>query len=385
MALAAAGDVAGQRRVRLGLVGGGRGALIGPVHHTAARLDDRFAIAGAVLSSDPAKALADAAALGVPGFASLGEMIAAGGLDAVAIATPNDSHVALSIEALDAGLHVICDKPLANTVADGRRIAEKVAASGLVFCLTHNYSGYPMLRQMRAMIEAGRIGRVHLVQASYRQGTLATAVEAGDAPARLRWRLDARKGGPSHVMGDIGTHVHQLIRYVTCLEIESVMADVGTVLPGRRAHDTGQALLRFAGGARGQLLAARVAHGAENELAIEVYGDGGGLRWQHARPDELSFVRNGEPQQTLTRGSPYLEPLARRACRLPPGHPEGFHEGFANLYADFAEQVAARLDGRPFDPLAGTIPGAADGLAGLLFIDACLRSTERGAWQPVEG
>jgi predicted dehydrogenase len=379
--MAAAGTY---RRLRLGFVGGGRGALIGPVHRTAARLDDRFEIAGAVLSSDPEKALADAAALGLAGFASLGAMIEAGGLDAVAIATPNDSHVAFCLEALDAGLHVVCDKPLANAVEDGRRIAEKVAATGLVFCLTHNYSGYPMIRQMRAMIGAGRIGRIHLVQASYRQGTLATAVETGDVPARLRWRIDPAKGGPSHVMGDIGSHVHQLIGYVTGLEVEAVMAEVGAVVPGRQTHDTGQALLRFVGGARGQMLAARVAHGAENELAIEVYGDKGGLRWQHDRPDALSFVRNGEPQQTLTRGSPYLEPLAARACRVPAGHPEGFFEGFANLYTDFAELVGARLDGRAPDPLAATIPTAEDGLAGLLFIDACLRSSEHGAWQAVE-
>jgi predicted dehydrogenase len=376
--------VAGSGRVRLGFVGGGKDALIGPVHRTAARLDDRFKVAGAVLSSDPAKALADAASLGLPGFASLAEMIAEGGLDAVAIATPNDSHSALCLEALEAGLHVICDKPLANTVADGRSIAAKVEATGRVFCLTHNYSGYPMIRQMRAMIEAGRIGTVHLVQASYRQGTLATAVEAGEIPARLRWRLDPAKGGPSHVMGDIGSHVHQLIRYVTGLEIEAVMAEVGALLPGRGAHDTGQALLRFEGGGRGQMLAARVAHGAENELSIEVYGDRGGLRWRHARPDELSFVRNGEPQQTLTRGSPYLEPLARRACRVPPGHPEGFFEGFANLYGDFADLVAAGRDGYQPDPLATTIPTAADGLLGLLFIDACLRSSETGSWQAVE-
>lgn len=376
----------GGRRIRLGFVGGGRGALIGPVHRTAARLDDRFEVVGAVLSSNPEKSVADAAALGIPkGYGSLAAMIAAGGLDAVAIATPNDSHAALAIEALDAGLHVVCDKPLANTAEDGRRIAAKVAETGLVFCLTHNYSGYPMVRQMRAMIEAGRIGKIHLVQASYRQGTLATAIETSDdIPARLRWRLDPAKGGGSHVMGDIGSHVHQLIRYTTGLEISSVMAELGAIVPGRAAHDTGQALLRFANGARGQMLATKVAHGAENALAIEVHGDQGGLEWRQSRLDELVYLKNGEPQQILTRGSPYLEPLARQACRLPPGHPEGFHEGFGNLYRDFAEQVAARLEGRTPDLLAATIPDAATGLDTLLFIDACIRSSETGSWQPVE-
>ncbi len=375
----------GPIRIRLGFVGGGRGALIGPVHRTAARLDDRFEVVGAVLSSNAEKSVADAAALGIPlGYGSLAQMIEAGGLDAVAIATPNDSHAALAIEALDAGLHVICDKPLANTVEDGQRIAAKVAETGLVFCLTHNYSGYPMIRQMRAMIAAGRVGKVHLVQASYRQGTLATAIETGEIPSRLRWRLDPGKGGESHVMGDIGSHVHQLIRYTTGLEIESVMAELGAIVPGRAAHDTGQALLRFANGGRGQMLVTKVAHGAENALTIEVHGDQGGLEWRQSRLDELLYLRNGEPRQTLTRGSPYLEPLARRACRLPPGHPEGFHEGFGNLYRDFAEQVAARLEGRAADPLADTIPTAETGLDTLRFIDACIRSAETESWQKVE-
>lgn len=226
MAIAPRRSEEGAIRIRLGFVGGGRGALIGPVHRTAARLDDRFEVVGAVLSSNAEKSVADAAALGIPlGYGSLAQMIEAGGLDAVAIATPNDSHAALAIEALDAGLHVICDKPLANTVEDGRRIAARVRETGLVFCLTHNYSGYPMIRQMRAMIAAGRVGKVHLVQASYRQGSLATAIETGEIPSRLRWRLDPGKGGESHVMGDIGSHVHQLIRYTTGLEIEYVMAD----------------------------------------------------------------------------------------------------------------------------------------------------------------
>ncbi len=371
------------RRIRLGLVGGAIGALIGPVHRTAARLDDRFRIVGAVLSSKPEKALADAEALGLPGFASLAAMIAAGGLDAVAIATPNDSHAAICLKALDAGLDVICDKPLANTVEDGRRIAERVAATGRIFCLTHNYSGYPMVRQMRSMIAAGAIGSVRLVLSTYRQGSLATDIPPDEMPPRMRWRLDPTKGGASHIMGDIGAHVHQLVTYTTGLGIAAVMAELGALMPGRNAHDTGQALLRFTNGARGQMLATKMAHGAENEIAIEVYGELGGLRWQQSRVDELNFVRNGEPQQTLSRGGPYLAPLAKRACRLPPGHPEGFLEGFANLYADFAELVAARREGRDPDPLAGTIPTATDGLAGLLFIGACQRSSDGGRWADV--
>jgi predicted dehydrogenase len=380
------------RRLRLGLVGGGGAALIGPVHRAAARLDDRFEIAAAVLSSSPERSLAEATALGIPrGYGDLDAMLAAeraraDGIDALVVATPNDSHGDVAGRALDAGLHVICDKPLTNDTASALAIARKVEATGLVFCLTHNYSGYPMVRQARAMVAAGELGPIRLVHVSYVQGSLGARVEdrPEDMPARLKWRLDPKQGGPSHVMGDIGTHAHQLLTFIAGERVRRVMAEVGAVLPGRAAHDTGMALVELEHGAKGVLLASKAATGAENALAIEIYGEAGGLYWEQANVNTLRHMRNAEPARLLTRGLPGLHPLARRAARIPPGHPEGFHEGFANLYTDFADTVAARLAGADPDPLALHFPSALDGARGLAFIDATLRSTSEGRWVDVE-
>jgi len=379
------------RRVRLGVVGGGGAALIGPVHRTAARLDDLMTIEAAVLSSDPARSLAEAAALGIPrAYGDIDALLAgergrAEGIDALAVMTPNDSHGPIATRALDAGLDVICDKPLTNDLASSLALVTKARASGRILALTHNYSGYPMVRQARAMVAAGELGAIRLVHVSYVQGSLATRVE--DRPEamapRLKWRLDPAKGGLSHVMGDIGTHAHQLATFITGASVTRVMADIGALVPARSAHDTGMALLELEGGAKGVFLASKVATGAENALTIEIYGEAGGLFWQQADLNTLRFMRNGHPAQLLTRGLPTLHPLAQRAARIPPGHPEGFHEGFANLYADFAQQVAARLAGTSPDPLCLHLPTAVDGAAGLAFIDACLRSTTEGRWVEV--
>ncbi len=381
------------RRLRLGMVGGGGIGLIGPVHRAAARLDDLIEIKAGVLSSDPERSLAQAKALGIErGYGDVAAMIAGererpDGIDAVAIATPNDSHEAIAGQALAAGLDVICDKPLTNDLASARALARRARESGLVFCLTHNYSGYPMVRQARAMVAAGELGPLRLVHVTYVQGSLGSRVEdTPDAmPARLRWRLDPAKGGASHVMGDIGTHAHQLLSFVTGQPVARVMAEVGAVLPGRTAHDTGMALLELEGGAKGVLLASKAATGAENALSLEVYGEEGGLFWEQASLNQLRHMRNGEAARLLTRGLPGLHPLARRAARVPPGHPEGFHEAFANLYADFAEAVSARLAGTTPDPLCLHFPTAEDGADGLAFIEACLASTREGRWVTVPG
>ena len=376
------------RRVRLGMIGGGGEALIGPVHRIAARLDDEFELVAVVLSSDPEKGRRQAATLGIArAYGDIGEMIACergrpDGIDALAIMTPNDTHAVLAEQAIAAGWDVFCEKPLANTFGDGRRVLEAARGSGLVFCLAHNYSGYPMVREARAAIAAGEIGRVHLVQVSYLQGTLGTRVEEHPErmPARMKWRLDPDKGGPSHVLSDIGTHAHQLATFVLGEPVDAVLADVGTAVSGRTTHDTASVILRMRGGARGVLLASKAASGAENRITIEVYGDRGGLQWDHANPFQLRVMRSDGPAELRSAGQAWLHPLAKRASRLPPGHPEAFLEAFANLYRDFAVLVAARLTGVEPDPLAMHIPTAEDGLAGLDFIDACLRSTEQGGW-----
>lgn len=350
-------------------------------------MDDRFEIAAGVLSSRPADCLAHAAALGVRGYGDVPSMLAGeaarpDGIEAVAIMTPNDSHAEFAHLALDAGLHVICDKPLTNDVASARGVAAKAAASGLVLVLTHNYSGYPMVREARAAIAAGEIGPLRVVHVAYVQGSLGTAVEADPEamPKRLRWRLDPAIGGASHVLGDIGTHAHQLLTYVSGQRVAAVLADVGAVLPGRVAHDTASVIVRMEGGARGVLFATKAATGAENAMGLEVYGEAGGVSWQHAAPNELRVMRHNRPAELRTRGLPSLHPLARRAVRLPPGHPEAFLEAFANVYVDFADLIAAHRAGTAPDSLASEGPGAAAGVDGLVFIDACLKSARDGGW-----
>lgn len=376
------------RRVRLGLVGGGGGALIGPVHRIAARLDDRFELVAGVLSSDPQRARAQAEAIGLPrSYPDVPAMIAAetgrpDGIEAVAIMTPNDSHARFAHMALDAGLDVICDKPLTNDLDSAVHLAAKARSAGLVLSLTHNYSGYPMVREARAAIAAGEIGPVRVVHVAYVQGSLGSAVEARPEvmSSRLKWRLDPAVGGPSHVLGDIGTHAHQLLTYVAGQPVGSVLADVGAALPGRAAHDTAAVIVRMRDGARGVLLATKVATGAENAVSIEVYGEQGGVSWQQSAANELRVMRNGRPAEIRTRGLPSLHLLAQRGTRLPAGHPEAFYEAFANLYVDFADLVAARRAGIPPDPLALEGPDATAGVAGLAFIDACLQSARSGGW-----
>ena len=379
------------RRLRLGLVGGAGGALIGPVHRLAARMDDRFELVAGVLSSRPERALAEAASLGLPrGYPDVASMIAAeslrpDGIHAVAIMTPNDSHAAIAGLALDAGLDVICDKPLTNDLESAVALAAKARAKGLVLALVHNYSGYPMVREARAAVAAGEIGPVRVVHVAYVQGSLATRVE--DHPesmsSRLKWRLDPAVGGPSHVLGDIGTHAHQLLTYVSGQRVAAVLADVGAALPGRASHDSASVILRMQDGARGMLFVTKAASGAENALTLEVYGEAGGISWQQSAANALRVMRNNRPAELRTRGLPTLYPLAQRATRLPPGHPEAFLEAFANIYADFAELVRARRQGTPPDPLAAQGPDAQAGAEGLAFIEACLESTRTGGWASV--
>lgn len=376
------------RKVRLGLVGGASGAMIGPVHRLAARMDDRFALLAGVLSRHPTRALAEAQALGIPrGYPDVPTMLAAeaarsDGIEAVAIMTPNDSHAPIAHQALAAGLDVICDKPLTNDFASAAALAREAETRGLVLALVHNYSGYPMVREARAAVAAGELGALSIVHATYLQGSLGRRIEAHPEamPPRLRWRLDPAQGGESHVLGDIGTHAHQLLTYVTGRRVERVLADTGAALPGRSAHDTASVIVRMEGGARGVIMVTKAASGAENALTLDVHGEAGGLSWRHAAPNELRIMRHDRPVELRTRGLPTLYPLAQRATRIPPGHPEAFLEAFANIYTDFAERVLARRAGQPPDPLLLHAPDARTGAEGLAFIEACLESARSGTW-----
>jgi predicted dehydrogenase len=322
-------------------------------------------------------------------YGTAGEMFAAeqarpDGADVVAIMTPNDSHHELIVGALGHGFDVICDKPVTNTLAEAREVLATVETTGLVFCLTHNYTGYPMVRQARAMVADGQLGEIQLVQVEYVQGGKA-AERDPDPTGALPWRYDPVRGGPSLVMGDIGTHAHNLVRFVTGREVAEVAADVGHIVANRLVDDYAGALLRFDNGARGSFWVTQAAAGVENCLRLRASGTRGTVEWMQEVPTQLVFRPAGAPVEIRTPNGPGTLPLAARASRIVAGHPEGFHEGFANVYSDAAEAIAARRSGGDPDPLALHFPDALDGLMGVAFVDAAIRSSaEGGVWTPVE-
>ncbi|MCB9135318.1 MAG: Gfo/Idh/MocA family oxidoreductase [Anaerolineales bacterium] len=374
------------RRLRLAVIGGGPGSFIGPMHRLAARMDDQFEIVTGVLSSNPDRARRASAELGFAPDRIHTEVIEmldaelnrADAVDAVAIMTPNDSHLAYAVSALDRGFDVICDKPMTNTVQEAETLHQKVLDTGLVFCLTHNYTGYAMVRQAKAMVAEGQLGTIRLVQVEYVQG--GKADESKPDPME-KWRFVPGRGGPSLVMGDIGTHAHNLVRFVTGLEVAEVAAEVGAIVPNRRVHDFAGAMLRFGNGARGSFWVTQAAAGVENSLRFRISGTQGSLEWLQEMPQVLTFKPLGAPAETRTPNGPGTLPLAQRACRVKAGHPGGFAEGFANLYTDAAEAIAARRAGQPADPLVLHFPNSFDGLMGVRFIQAVLESSDaNGKW-----
>jgi predicted dehydrogenase len=374
------------RRLRLGMVGGGPGAFIGAVHRLAARMDDRYELVAAALSSNPEKSKTGAADLHIPSdraYGSYTEMAAAEAkrpdrIDAVSIVTPNHVHFGPAKAFLEAGIHVICDKPLTTTVEDAVALEQIVKHSGLVFGLTHNYTGYPLVRQAREMVAAGDLGRIRVVQVEYAQDWLTTAVEATGNKQAV-WRTDPAQSGPGGSLGDIGTHAYNLACFVTGLRCEEVASDVSIFVPGRRLDDNVQSLLRFEGGARGMLWASQVATGNENNLRLRVYGDKAGIEWGQENPNYLRFTPYGKPSQTLTRLGAGATASAKHASRIPSGHPEGYLEAFAQLYTDLAEQIAARNAGRAADPASLLVPTVKDGVAGVRFISGVLESSKRNS------
>lgn len=375
------------RKLRLAFIGGAAPSMIGQVHLRGALMDRCFAVVAGVLSRDPARGRAAAGEFGIHpdrSYGAMEEMLAAearrpDGIEAVAIVTPNDTHHAYALAAMRAGLDVMIDKPITNSLAEAQSLVQ--ASAGIACCVTHGYSGYPMVREARALVAAGRIGPVRSVQVEYLGSGLAAAVEQLPDAAK-RWRLDPARSGPSLVLGDIGTHAHHLASFVCGEPFVAVSAEVDSLMPGRLVHDYAQARFRLAGGARGAMVLAQGAAGVENHIMLRVIGAEGHLEWRHAAHNELRLApREGYPI-TLSRGHPTLSAAAMRATRFPrTGHPEGLHEAFANLYLDFAEQAAARRLGIAPDPLALTAPDAAAGLAGVQFVADCLESAaQQGAW-----
>jgi predicted dehydrogenase len=386
MAIEGKDDGTVARRLRLGMVGGGRGAFIGAVHRIAARLDDRFDLVAGALSADPRRAHESAADLHIPADRSYGtfaemaskEASRPDGIDAVAIVTPNHMHHGPARAFLDAGIHVICDKPLTSTLEDALDLQQAVAGSGLIFGLTHNYTGYPMVRQAREMIAAGELGEIRVVQVEYPQDWLTTRLEA-TGQKQAEWRTDPARSGAAGCVGDIGTHAFNLAEFVSGLAVEKLAADLSMLVAGRALDDNAGMLLRFAGGARGMLWASQVAVGNENALKLRIYGAKAGLEWAQETPNALLFAPYGEPPRTLRRGGAGATAVAGHASRIPGGHPEGYLEAFAQLYRDLAEQITAHHAGRAPDPASLLVPGIAEGVRGMRFITAAVASSHADA------
>ena len=366
------------RRIRLGMVGGGDGSFIGAAHRIAARIDDQFELVAGALSSSPERAHASAVKLHINperSYASYEAMAQAeaqrsDGIDAVVVVTPNHLHVPVARAFAERGIHVICDKPLATSLADARALAQVVQAHGLLFLLTHTYAGYPMVRQARELVQAGELGELRIVQVEYAQDWLGEPVEQ-QGNKQAEWRADPQRAGPAGALGDIGTHAYQLARFVSGLQVQELSADLSTFVPGRTLDDHVQAMLRFEGGARGMLWASQVASGACNALRLRVYGTRGSLHFDQEQPEQLWFAPQGQPARLLRRGmAPHSVSLASES-RIPAGHPEGYFEAFATLYRDFAR---AWRGGE-----SGLMPGLRDGLDGMRFIEAVLDSHRQNA------
>jgi predicted dehydrogenase len=372
--------------LRLGLVGGGPGSFIGAVHHMAACLDTRFRLVAGAFSRDGDKSRRQAEIWGLAperAYDSIdtmlsGERARADGIQAIAIATPNDSHFTIAKVALEAGLPVICDKPMTATLAEAEALAPIVAASARPFALTYTYTGYAMVREARARVAAGAIGAVRKIMVDYPQGWLAQPIE--DSNVQAVWRTDPGRAGAGGAIGDIGVHAFQLAEYVSGLMVEQLVADLPRVVPGRQLDDDCNILLRFTGGVPGVLTASQIAAGERNGLRLRIYGETGAIEWDHDAPGNLTLRWLDARTEILHSGGSALHPAAQRATRLPSGHPEGFIEAFATLYSSFADAILGAED-----EINGALPGINDGLRSMRFIDLAVRSHEARAWLPFPG
>lgn len=376
------------RRIRLGMVGGGNDAFIGGVHRIASRIDDHYELVAGALSSTPEKSRLSGAAIGLDedriynDFKSMAirEAGLTNGIEVVSIVTPNHVHYLAAREFLERGIHVICDKPLTSTLADAEKLFKVAEDSDALFILTHNYTGYPMVRQASEMIANGELGKLRVVQVEYAQDWLTEQQDFKQAD----WRTDPARSGAGGCTGDIGTHAFNLACFITGLEVESIAADIQAFVDGRQVDDNAHVMMRFEGGARGMLWASQVAPGNENSLRIRVFGEKGGIEWAQEDPNYLWFTPLNEPKRLLTRNGAGTGEAAARMSRVPPGHPEGYLEGFANIYSEAAEAIFAKREGKA--PSGEVMyPSIRDGLRGVQFIDACVRSSAaNAAWVSLE-
>jgi predicted dehydrogenase len=377
------------RKLRMGMIGGGRGAFIGAVHRMAARLDGEIDLVAGCFSSDPAKSKASGEDLFLDPsrvYATYQEMAKAEAalpadqrIDFVSIVTRNNTHAPIAKTFLEAGFHVVCDKPLCFTLAEGRKLRDVVKKTGKVFALTHNYTGYPMVKEARDWVRTGKLGQLMKVVVEYPQGYGITALEAKTVSKIANWRMDPNVSGISNCMGDIGTHAHNLARYITGLETEEICAELSTFIPGRLLDDDGNCLVRFSGGVKGILFASQISSGEENNLNIRVFGTKGSLQWFQENPNELIWKKADAPQQVYRRGNNYLSAAAQGATRTPFAHPEGFIEAFANIYRSAAVAIADSIAGRKAPKEGYDFPTVTDGIAGMAFIETSVKSGKLGA------
>ncbi len=372
--------------IKYGMVGGGQGAFIGAVHRIAARIDGHFELVAGALSSQKKRSLASAKELGLDPSRSYGtfeEMAKAeaareDGIEAVAIVTPNHMHFPVAKAFLQAGIHVICDKPVTSTLDDAKKLLKIQQKSGALFVLTHNYTGYPMVRHAREMIAKGKLGNLRVVRAEYAQDWLSEDLEK-TGQKQASWRTDPKQSGAGGSIGDIGTHAFNLSCFVTGAKCQSLAADLDTFVKGRKLDDNAHVMLRFEGGLKGTLWCSQVAPGNENGLTLRVYGEKGGLEWAQENPNQLWYTPLGKPKQLITRGGAGSGKDAERMTRIPPGHPEGYLEGFANIYTEAATAIKALRKPNGKVPSAVTYPTMEDGLEGMKFIDACVKSAKKNA------
>lgn len=382
------------RKFRMALVGGGQGAFIGRVHATAAVMDNRAVLVAGCLSSNPERAKASAPDYDIPperAYTSIQELVqkelalpAEQRIDFVSVATPNHTHYEIARAAIDAGFNVVCDKPMTFDLPQAEALMEAVERSGVVFVLTHNYTGHPLVRQAREMILNGELGEINAIRAHYIQGWLRTRLEQ-QAQKQASWRTDPSRSGAAGCFGDIATHAFNLARYMTGLLPTEISCHLKTFEPGRQLDDYGTAVIRFENGALGTVTASQISHGRENDIYIEIDGTKASLEWHQEEPNKM-FVRvNGQPQKVYTRaGGPYLGPAAAAATRIPSGHPEGYLEAFANIYRDAYDAMILRAEGKPFEKVHTIYPNVYDGVEGMYFIQQCVASSRaNGAWMPL--
>ena len=377
------------RKLRMGMVGGGRGAFIGAVHRMAAALDGKIELVAGAFSSDAEKSKASGEDLFLDparvyeNFREMAEreaeLPADQRIDFVSIVARNDLHFEVAKQFLESGFHVICEKPLAFSLQQGQQLASIVESTGKVFALTHNYTGYPMVKEARAMVAAGKLGKILKVVAEYPQGYALSALTDEEPGQISNWRMDPNVSGVSNCIGDIGSHAENLARYITGLEIEELAADLNTFIPGRPLDDDGSMLVRYQGGARGILYASQISAGEENNLNIRVYGTEASLQWHQEHPNELVIKYADAPRQIHRRGNSYNGPECAAYTRLPFGHPEAFIEAFANVYLSAAIAIADAISGRPAPAAGYDFPTVDDGVAGMAFIEAAVKSSQNNA------